>query len=194
MVKDADILDNDDESGYYASTGVTDKELEQALDNHCENARQKMEKLLSDDKKPRHLIPTDAEWTEVQRLYRAVDLFVEEMKIRLREKVLAGSSGWDDPNFLPTSDISFEMQLDSLALDSYYCMPADEKISFNKEEALTLSVDVANRAMMLWVREKEEIKSKYNIQNPNSPFELKSDKEIQGAIARHCETSKKLAE
>lgn len=122
---------------------VSDEELQKTLDTHCENSRKKMIRVL----------PSDAEKNEINRLNTVVDRFAEEMKRRLRDKVLEGYSGWDDPRFLKSEDISFEANLDMTGIDGYYHL--GENSGFIRDEALQMAIDVANRVMMLWFREME---------------------------------------
>ena len=79
-------------------------------------------------------MPTDIE--EAAELFHAVDLFSGQMKRRLLEKARAGYVGWNNSEFTDFQIIS-KMHKDI--------------ISENPE---LKSVDIANRAMMLWYRNK----------------------------------------
>lgn len=82
---------------------------------------------------------------EIEKLGSAVDGFAAVMKARLERKALDGYTGWDDP--AKVADISLTTFLLSDAL------------SYSHEMTLggggtnpDLLVDIANRAMFLWLR------------------------------------------
>lgn len=66
---------------------------------------------------------------EINRLYRAVDDFAEEMKARLREQAIKGYRGWDDP-------ANYQRIVDMVRTHAM--------VSEGEE------VDAANLAMILW--------------------------------------------
>jgi len=74
---------------------------------------------------------------ERERLTHAVDEFAAEMKARLLEKHEEGYRGWNEA--YPSDAIAVEINRDSVALI---------KNHKNRKAA----VDIANRAMMLWIR------------------------------------------
>jgi len=82
---------------------------------------------------------TDAQIEEKMDLYEAVDKFAEAMKYRLLEKLLQGYSGWNDPEKITDGSLSSAISKDAL------------------NDPVTKSVDIANRAMMLWWRKKSRL-------------------------------------
>jgi hypothetical protein len=143
---------------------VSDEELRKTLDNHCERARLRMTELLKDKKKNIHDIHElyDMELAEIGRLCDAVDLFSKAMKQRLANKVLEGYLGWDDPKSEGSSTLSCKANMDMFDVDAHYTNIQQ----LEKEKLLKLMVDVSNRLMMLWFRERE-VEPKYDVPNPN---------------------------
>lgn len=80
---------------------------------------------------------------EMKRLHEAVDWFASAMKTRLTQKLEAGYKGWDKDR--PTS---FRLAAD-IEDDADWIL-RDHGGHWEKE-----SVDIANRAMMIWWREKQ---------------------------------------
>ena len=76
--------------------------------------------------------------SELNELCRAVDVFAEAMKARLTEKSGEGYSGWKDMNI--TEALRRDLNGDSHLLSSRNAAYGD----------CHLTVDIANRAMMLW--------------------------------------------
>ena len=66
---------------------------------------------------------------EIERLYRVVDEFADEMKARLHEQAIRGYRGWDDPQ-------NYRRMLEM--------MIEHAEVSEGQE------VDAANLAMILW--------------------------------------------
>lgn len=73
---------------------------------------------------------------ELLELSEAVDKFSLAMKRRLLEKLRAGYGGWNDPEKVPDFNLIVKMGDD-----------------IHSEHPETKSVDIANRAMMLWYRD-----------------------------------------
>lgn len=66
---------------------------------------------------------------EIDRLYSTVDNFAAEMKARLREQVIKGYRGWDDPTRY--------LEITEMMMKHATVSPGQE-------------VDAANLAMILW--------------------------------------------
>ena len=99
------------------------------------------------------LLPSEAEEREIKRLNTVVDRFAETMKARFAAKVMDGASGWDDPDFLESRDIAFKAHGDMCAINVRYGCSGNS--GFTKDDVKKMSVDVANRMMILWFRETE---------------------------------------
>lgn len=82
---------------------------------------------------------TDEQTMEMARLASGVIAFAAAMTDRLREKLMQGYSGWNDPEKVTTNQL-----LSDIAKDA-----GDMDLDGNSEKA----VDIANRCMMLWLRE-----------------------------------------
>jgi len=84
----------------------------------------------SNDTKQDHAMTIDlATQEEINRLYRVIDDFAAEMKVRLSEQAIKGYRGWDDPE---NYQRIVEMMIEHAA------------VSEGEE------VDAANLAMFLW--------------------------------------------
>lgn len=77
---------------------------------------------------------------ESARLLDAVDAFAKTMKARLLEKMLVGYSGWNDPKKVSSGSIRMAIYNDALDMDC---------------GDIQRIVDIANRCMFLWYRDKE---------------------------------------
>lgn len=83
---------------------------------------------------------------ELERLDKAVDRFAAHMKERLRERAKTGKRGWDSE--VPADrHISGELVRDATDLNS--ALLGDD---FDTEKDNMPVVDIANRAMILWIR------------------------------------------
>lgn len=91
---------------------------------------------------------TTQERDDIKKLKRAVDLFAQQMKIRLLECAKRGKTGWDGD--YPEEDLLRAMSADAddLLFDLYG--DADWK--------QRTFIDVANRAMMGWWRNSDDAK------------------------------------
>lgn len=78
------------------------------------------------------------EQEEIDELKKAVDFFAQAMKIKLIECAKAGKRGWDGEH--PEMDLCAQISSDASTI---YCEDGEE---------VSLSVDIANRAMMIWYR------------------------------------------
>lgn len=83
---------------------------------------------------------------EFRRIANAVNKFASEMRIYLYTKARIGYSGWDNPNEIPSSDLIKHMQLDLQVVKEAF---EAGKVDNN---TLKLTIDIANRSMMLWYR------------------------------------------
>ncbi len=87
------------------------------------------------------LVKDAAKESESALLCDAVDEFAKEMKARLLEKLLVGYSGWNDPKKVSSDNLRTDIVDDAL----------DMELNDDSEK----TVDIANRCMMLWYRDKE---------------------------------------
>jgi len=76
---------------------------------------------------------------EIECLGLAVDDFAKEMKIRLIHKALEGFTGWDGT--YPENKLCEEIEIDATVI-----------ATGRAKNKTKLSIDIANRAMMLWYR------------------------------------------
>lgn len=79
-------------------------------------------------------------------LEQAVNDFTQEMKNRLHEKELLGYTGWDNREEVNGLDL-----ISAIRKDLDYLRNASRK-AFQK-----YCIDIANRAMMLWYRSKNNL-------------------------------------
>lgn len=75
---------------------------------------------------------------EKAKLNSAVDIFVEEMKARLMQKVDEGYNGWDGKN-----------NIQKITNDLYFDVYSVHVVKFEVVDKKTF-IDIANRAMMLY--------------------------------------------
>ena len=80
---------------------------------------------------------------EINRIHAAVDDFASAMKTRLTQKVEEGYCGWDDPDGCPSQPLRQGMLQDAVIVHGTH---NDDK-----------TVDIANRAMMLWYRANDQV-------------------------------------
>lgn len=85
---------------------------------------------------------------EKMRLSQAVDFFANDMKARLFEQAESGYTGWDKE--YPTDDLWDEIKDDA------------------ENERELRSVDIANRAMMIWYRIWGKSVIKEAVENPTT--------------------------
>lgn len=85
---------------------------------------------------------------DIEKLNAAVDAFAGAMKERFQQKVKEGYTGWDGD--YPTQNILEEIKRDAEFLHEDHCWETRFKPG-------KLSVDIANRCMMLWYREKNRV-------------------------------------
>lgn len=88
---------------------------------------------------------------EIERLEKAVDLFAKQMKVKLVECAKQGKRGWD--NTSPTSTVPRPdgYLIHELRIDSYDWAASGPEVRNKK------AIDMANRAMMLWWRHKDDV-------------------------------------
>jgi len=82
-------------------------------------------------------------YEEIDRICKVVDDFSVKMKIRLAQKVKEGCTGWDGS--YPTENLC-----DEIALDATNIAMGDANGELSSHQK---SIDIANRAMMLWWKE-----------------------------------------
>jgi len=85
---------------------------------------------------------------EIEKLGSAVDGFAAVMKARLERKALQGYTGWDDPEQVTNLSLATMLLSDSLTF-------SHELTKNGGEVPGDLLVDIANRAMFLWLRQKD---------------------------------------
>lgn len=81
---------------------------------------------------------TDEQVEELLKLFYAVDAFTEKMKLRLKEKLLEGFWGWDNPQEVSDNSLRTAILRDVKYMDLM--------------EDYQKTTDIANRCMMLWFR------------------------------------------